>query len=138
MDTNVAADLLGCLHRAQGEFYAGGGDAELRLLLTEDIAWHVPGASPIAGDYYGLREVFDYFTRRRDLASSTMRMHPREVLVGDGDRIASVTDGTATISGVDHSWSTVGLYRITTGGRIAECWLLPLDPVAFDLAWSAS
>ncbi len=137
MDSNVAADLLGRLHRAQGEFYGGGSDAELRALLTEDIAWHVPGSSPIAGDYHGLREVFDYFTRRRDLASSTMRMHPRELMIGQGEHVASVTDGTATIGGVDHSWSTVGLYRIATGGRIAECWLLPLDPVAFDLAWSA-
>lgn len=138
MDRNVAADLLARLHRAQGAFYAGGGDAELRLLLTADIAWHVPGASAIAGDYRGLEEVFGYFTRRRDLASRTMRMHPLELLVGDGDRLASVTDGTATIGGVHHSWSTVGLYRMATSGRVAECWLLPLDPVAFDLAWSAS
>ena len=51
--------------------------------------------------------------------------------------VAAVTDGTATIGGVNHRWSTVGLYRIVQE-RIAECWLLPLNPVTFDLAWSRS
>ncbi len=137
MEHAIAASLLGRLHRTQGDFYAGGDDAGLRTLLAEDIAWHVPGASPIAGDYLGYAQVLAYFTRRRGLANSTMRMHPRELLVGDDAHIASVTDGTATIGGSEHSWSTVGLYRIADG-RIAECWLLPLDPVTFDRAWSAT
>jgi hypothetical protein len=137
VDRTAAADLLSRLHQEQGKFYAGDNDAGLRSLLTEDITWHVPGDSPIAGQYHGLDEVFAYFTRRRDLASSTMRMHLRELLIGDGDRVASLTDGTATIGGMNHSWSTVGLYR-AVNGRIAECWLLPLDPVTFDTVWSCA
>jgi hypothetical protein len=46
-----------------------------------------------------------------------------------------VTDGTATIGGVERRWSTVGLYRLRDG-RVARCWLLPLDPKAFDAIWS--
>ena len=42
--------------------------------------------------YHGLDEVFDYFRRRRDLATSTFRMHRRDVLAGDGDRIAALTE----------------------------------------------
>ncbi len=137
MEHAIAASLLGRLHRTQGAFYSGGDDAELRTLLTEDIAWHVPGRSPIAGDYQGYDQVLDYFTHRRGLANSTMQMHPRELPVGEGDYVASVTAGTATIGGAEHSWSTVGLYRITNG-RIAECWLLLLDLIAFDRAWSAT
>jgi ketosteroid isomerase-like protein len=129
--------LLARLHRAQSDFYAGGTDVDVRALFQPDIAWHVPGTSPIAGDYHGLDQVLAYFTHRRDLAHCTMTMHPRELLVGDGAHIASVTDGTATIGAIEHSWSTVGLYRVVDG-RIAECWLLPLDPVAYDLAWSTT
>ena len=77
MDRNAAADLLSRLHQQQSTFYTGGGDADLRLLLTDGIAWHVPGSSPIAGHYHGIDEVIGYFTHRRDLANSTMRMHPR-------------------------------------------------------------
>jgi len=43
---------------------------------------------------------------------------------------------TAIIAGVEHSWSTLGLYRFV-GERIAECWLFPLNPAAFDLVCRA-
>jgi len=74
--------------------------------------------------------------KRRALATSTMRIQPRELLVGDDDHIAARADGTATIDGVRHGWSTVGLYRVRDG-KIAECWLLPLDATAFDAIWQA-
>ena len=73
----------------------------------------------IAGTYKGHNEVFDYFTRRRDHAAGTLRMHPRDTLIGAGDHIGVLTDGTANIDGAECSWSTLGLYRIT-GDRIAE------------------
>lgn len=139
VDPKAAAALLDALHQAQGRFYAGGADADsvLRRLLTDDIAWHVPGRSPIAGDYHGIDEVFAYFVHRRAIATGTMRMHPRELLVGAAGHVASLTDGTATIGGVEHRWSTMGLYRVVDD-RIAECWLLPLDPVQFDRVWTAA
>jgi hypothetical protein len=62
-------------------------------------------------------------------------MHPGEVLVGDGDHVAVLTDGTAVLDGIEQQWSTVGLYRIRDG-RIAACSLLPLDPEAFDRIWA--
>jgi len=57
------------------------------------------------------------------------------VLVGH-NHIAVLTDGTAVIAGTERRWATVGLYRIEDA-RVAECWLLPLDPAAFDAIWSA-
>ncbi len=58
------------------------------------------------------------------------------MLTGDGDRVAVLTDGVAVLGGREQRWSTVGLYRLR-GPRVAGCWLLPLDPVAFDRIWSA-
>lgn len=127
--------MLARLHAAQAAFYAGEDDAAVRDVLTQDIAWHIPGENAIAGDYHGIDEVLAYFARRRDLADRTFRMHPRDILVGDGDHVAALTDGTAVIDGVDREWSTIGLYRIRDD-RVAECWLLPLDPAAFDAIWS--
>jgi uncharacterized protein len=135
MDRAAAEQLLARLHAAQAAFYAGEDDGAVRDVLTDDIAWHVPGDNAIAGDYHGIDEVVEYFTRRRDRANRSFRMHPRDILAGDGDEVAALTDGTATIDGTDHHWSTVGLYRVV-GDRVAECWLLPLDPVAFDAIWS--
>jgi ketosteroid isomerase-like protein len=135
LDRTEALELLARLHTAQSELYGGGDPAPVRALLTEDIVWSVPGHNAIAGQYRGIDEVMGYFARRRDLADRTFRMHPGDVLVGDGDHVAVLTDGTAVIGGVERRWSTVGLYRLREG-RIAACWLLPLDPQAFDSIWA--
>jgi ketosteroid isomerase-like protein len=135
MDRKEAAALLARLHEAQNRFYDGGGDGALRELLAPNVTWTVPGRNAIAGTYLGVEEVLGYFTRRRALADSTFRLHRRDVLAGDGDQVAALTDGTATIGGRERTWSTVGLYEVRDG-RIAACWLLPLDAQAFDAIWS--
>ena len=137
MDRDRALGVLRSLHEAQGAFYAGGSDDRLRELLTEDIVWRVPGDNAIAGVYEGIDAVLAYFAARRDQAAATFRMHPGDVLTGDGDHIAALTDGTATVGGRQRRWSTVGLYRLR-GDAIAACWLLPLDPAAFDRIWRAA
>jgi hypothetical protein len=136
MDRDRARALLKRLHDVQGDFYAGGAAEPLRAILAPDIGWHVPGDNAIAGDYLGIGEVLAYFARRRDLATGSFRMHPGELLIGDGDHVASLTDGTATIGGTEHHWSTVGLYRFRDDDLLAECWLLPLDSRAFDAIWT--
>jgi ketosteroid isomerase-like protein len=136
MNRDFAVDLLDRLHEAQNELYAGGSGAALQQLLAPNITWTVPGDNRIAGTYRGLGEVFGYFRRRRDLAGHTFQMKRRDVLAGEGHRLAALTDGFATIRGVDHRWSTVGLYEVV-GRQIAACWLLPLDQCAFDAIWSA-
>jgi ketosteroid isomerase-like protein len=130
-----AQRVLARLHEAQAGFYAGGPAEPLRQVLTDDILWVVPGDNAIAGEYRGIEPVLDYFARRRDLADRSFRMHPGDLLVGDGNRVAVLTDGTATIGGVEQRWSTVGLYELR-GDRVAACWLLPLDPAAFDAIWA--
>src|SRR2546430_6541506 len=112
MNRDTAIDLLDRLHEAQSEFYTGGSGAALDKLLAPNISWTVPGDNRIAGNYRGPEEVFGYFRRRRDLADCTLRMTRRDVLVGDGDRVAALTDGFATIADVEHRWSTVGLYDV--------------------------
>jgi len=135
MTRDEAQRVLARLHEAQAAFYAGGPPGPLYEVLTEDIVWVVPGRNAIAGEYRGLDAVLDYFTRRRDLADRSFRMHPGDLLVGEGDHVAVLTDGTATIDGVERRWSTVGLYRLR-GERVAACRLLPLDAAAFDAIWS--
>ena len=136
MNRGAAIDLLDRLHNAQNEFYAGGSGSTLHQLLAAEVMWTVPGDNRIAGTYRGLAEVLDYFRRRRDLAHHTFQLLLRDVLVGEGDQIAALTDGFATISNVDQRWSTVGLYHVIHQ-HITACWLFPLDPHAFDAIWSA-
>ena len=134
MQRDDALAVLSRLHSAQNHFYSGGGDAALREILSEQIAWHIPGRDAIAGTYRGIEAVLGYFTRSRHLAESTLTLHPGDVLTGDGDQIAALIGGSAVIGGHDRAWSGVGLYQITAG-RIASCHLLPLDPRDFDDIW---
>jgi len=121
-------------HARQGRFYAGGEGAPLRELLTDDVAWHVPGRSPIAGDHEGIEAVMDYFERRRALASTTFRVHVREVLAR-GDLVIQLAGGTAELGGREAEWETLGVFRVREG-RIAEGRLVPFDQYLFDELWS--
>jgi hypothetical protein len=128
------AELVAELHRRQGQMYAGGSIDPVLELLAEDIVWHVPGTSPIAGDHRGRQAVAAYFERRRELASATMRMHPGPLLA-DGDVVVQLVGGSAELGGKRVEWQTAGVYRIR-GGRMAEVWLVPLELELFDRVWS--
>ena len=136
MDRERATAFIDELHNAQQEFYAGGGAAPVRRLLDPDIVWNVPGESPIAGCYEGAEEVIAYMLRRRDLADGTFRMRRRELMIGEGEHFAALTDGSAIIDGTTREWSTVGLYRLRAE-LLAECRLIPFDQAQFDAIWGA-
>jgi YbgC/YbaW family acyl-CoA thioester hydrolase len=116
----------------QRELYGGGGLAGVGELLAEDVVWHVPGTSPIAGDYRGREAVLGYFLARRALAGGRIEIFRNDELV-NGDVVVQLADGRARLG----EWRTAGVYRVA-GGRIAEAWLVPLDLDAFDDAWGAA
>lgn len=128
------AALVAELHRRQAEMYAGGPVEPVAELLAESIVWRVPGKSPIAGEHRGVDAVLEYFAKRRELASATMKMHPGEVLA-DEEAVVQLVDGTAQLGGKEIRWRTVGVYRVE-GGRIREVWLIPLDLDLFDRIWA--
>jgi ketosteroid isomerase-like protein len=128
------ARLVETFYAVQGRFYAGENiGADLRSLLAEDVVWHVPGRSAIAGEYRGLEQVLTYFTARREIADSTFRITSRGVLA-DADRVVHFADGEAVVGGELRRWRTAGIFNINNG-LMAECWLLPFDQYQFDQIW---
>ncbi len=103
-------------------------------MLTEDVVWHVPGRSAIAGDYRGRDEVLRYFSRRRKLADATFRIDVRGVLADD-QRAVILAGGEVEQDGETLAWGTVAIFRFAED-RIAECWVVPYDQDAFDGIWS--
>jgi YbgC/YbaW family acyl-CoA thioester hydrolase len=120
----------------QREMYAGGDLAAVEELLAEDVVWHVPGTSPIAGDYRGRDAVTGYFRRRRELAGGAIRIDKAGEAHHD-EALVQLADGRAPLGGRDVVWRTAGVYRVA-GGRIAEAWLVPLDQEHFDRLWAAT
>jgi uncharacterized protein len=128
------AELIAELHRRQGRMYAGGSIDAVLELLDDDIVWHVPGTSPIAGDHRGREGVAAYFERRRRIAQATMQMHPGSLLA-EGAAVVQLVNGSAELGGERVEWQTAGVYRIAAG-RVAEVWLVPLELEVFDRLWS--
>jgi uncharacterized protein len=133
-DQHPHALLIREFHDRQNRFYAGGEQMPVSAMLTDDVTWHVPGRSAIAGDYRGREQVLRYFARRRELADATFRIDVRGVLADD-ERAVILAGGEVEYGGETFSWGTVGIFRLA-GGRIAECWVVPYDQSAFDRIWS--
>jgi acyl-CoA thioesterase FadM/ketosteroid isomerase-like protein len=120
----------------QREMYAGGDLDVVEALLAEDVVWHVPGTSPIAGDYRGREAVIGYFRRRRELAGGSITVMKSGEAHHD-EALVQLADGRASLGGERVVWRTAGVYRVA-GGRIAEAWLVPLDQEHFDRLWGAT
>src|SRR3954453_11963008 len=118
----------------QRAMYAGGEVAPVVELLAEDVVWHVPGTSPIAGDHRGRDAVVRYFTARRELAGGAMAITKHREL-GGVNVVVQLADGRTALGGEDVAWRTAGVYRVADG-RTAEAWLVPLEADAFDAAWA--
>jgi RNA 2',3'-cyclic 3'-phosphodiesterase len=133
----VAADPLSVLRRfyeAQARMYAGGGSEEVAELLSQDVVWHVPGLSGIAGEHRGVEGVLAYMDLRRRMMDYSYRVnvHGAALIAG---RVVQLAGGSAVRDGVEVTWETVGVFRVA-GGQIAECWLIPFDQQEFDRIWT--
>src|SRR5439155_3714843 len=131
-----AKAVVDAFRRAQQELYSGGDGGGLDALMADDIVWHVPGWSPIAGDHRGRDAVMDYFLSRRRLAGARLEI-TQLAEVHDAEVVVQLADGRATLGGCDATWRTAGVYRVA-GGRLAEAWLVPLDQARFDEVWGAA
>src|SRR5215203_1920893 len=80
----------------QREMYAGGELRSLEPLLADDVVWHVPGTSPIAGDYRGRDAVLGYFRVRRELAGGAMRIAKRAEAY-HAQALVQLADGSARL-----------------------------------------
>jgi uncharacterized protein len=120
----------------QRDMYAGGDLEAVAELLADDVVWHVPGTSPIAGDYRGREAVLGYFRVRRELAGGAIEISKIAEAHHD-EALVQLADGRARLGGDEVVWRTAGVYRVA-GGRVAEAWLVPLDLEHFDRVWSAT
>lgn len=126
--------VVGRFHAAQARAYAAGEMDGVAELLCDDVVWHVPGKSAIAGEHHGRHAVLDYFARRRSLTDATFRVTVHGAALIDG-RVVQLAGGRAVREGRDVTWETVGVFSVRDG-QIAECWLVPFDQQTFDRIWS--
>ena len=102
--------------------------------LAEDVRWHTPGSSKLAGNPEGREAVLAQLAKSGQLSGGTYRVELVDLLEGE-DHAAMVYRGTATREGRSLDLLHLGLYRIA-GGRVQEVWIEPLDQEAFDAFWA--
>jgi hypothetical protein len=115
--------------------FASGDIPTVLGILAEDISWHVPGRSPVSGDYAGHAGVLDFFTRCQERSGGTLKVRVDEALA-DGDRVVVLSTVSAQRSGQSWSSPEVHVWRVIAG-RAIEFREFQGDQQAEDEFWSA-
>jgi uncharacterized protein len=111
--TNDNAQLI----RDGYEAFARGDIPAVLEILGEDIAWHVPGRSPLSGDYRGHDDVLGFFRRSMELSEGTLKVALDEV-VADGDRVVAITTVSAQRNGRTLSTPEIHCWRVADGKAV--------------------
>ncbi len=118
------------LVRGGYEAFAKGDASEVLSRLADDIVWHVPGRSPIAGDYHGHEEVIGFFGKLQERTGGTFALELHDVLANDDHvvvlaRASGERNGKTGIFDVAHVWHV-------SDGKATEFWALSVDQYAGD------
>ena len=112
-------------------FNRGDIDALRSQYWAEDIRFHVPGRSPLAGDYKGVAQVLEFVGRLSEASEGTFRAEPvHDVLVNDEQAVALFTS-RAERAGKHFEDNTILVFRIRDG-KITEQRAYPADLYAWD------
>jgi len=73
----------GTIIRKAYEDFAKGDIASVFAALDSAITWHVPGHSPLSGDFTGHEQVGGFFRRTMELSQGAFSIDVRNVLTDD-------------------------------------------------------
>lgn len=115
-------------------FQRGDLDALQHQYFAEDIRYHIPGRSPIAGDYEGMAEVIQLFTRIFELSGGTFRLELHDVVAND-EHAAALLTIHAERAGKQLNDNMVQTFHIRDG-KAVEIWSHQTDLYAVDEFWA--
>lgn len=114
--------------------FSRGDMGAVRQYFAEDIRYHFPGRSPIAGDYEGVAEVLDFFRRDFEGTGGTLRVEVHDVLANDEHGVALIAV-RGEREGKQLHQNYVEVFHLRDG-RATETWIHPADLYAVDEFWS--
>jgi ketosteroid isomerase-like protein len=109
------------------------GDVERfgELLLGDDVVWHWPGRSSVAGDYRGRAAAVGLIRGFGQLTQGRLRVEPIDILEG-ADHLMAFTHVTAEKEGRQLDVVMADAMRFGADGRVEEYWTLSNDQAAVD------
>jgi len=102
----------------------------LAQLFVEDVVWHVPGMSALAGDIHGRDELWQWFDRLHEVTGGTFTLEDHDILATE-DHVVALNVMSATIDGVPVRVQMANVMHFRDG-RQQERWFHPSDMSAFD------
>jgi len=109
-----AADVV---RRAHDAFAVGDIDAVMGL-CADEITFHIPGTSPLSGEWAGRERVLEFFAKAAELSEGTLALSPDEVLA-DGERVIVLTRVHARRKERSEAFTNVHVLRVV-GGKMTE------------------
>jgi uncharacterized protein len=98
------------------------------------VVWHVPGHSPLSGDYAGPDQIGAFFQRTMELSGGAFTIDVRNVFTED-DVVVALVVVNATRNGVSASFPEVHVWRMSDG-KVTEFCEYQGDEQREDRFWS--
>ena len=107
------------------------GDMEwMNEHLHENVVWHVPGHSALAGEHRGRENVLAFFAKTVQIALPEFDIH--DILASQDHVVAIMTNRwRRTDTGDTFEDRSVQVFHLDNG-RAIEVWTLAEDPEGFD------
>ena len=122
------------IRKAYQDFAKGDIQAVLEK-FSPSIAWHVPGHSPLSGNYKGHDEVVGFFKHTMELCGGNFAIEVHHVLAEEDVVIALVTV-RAERNGRSAAFPEVHVWRLANG-KILEFREFQGDEQTEDCFWSS-
>ena len=117
-------------YRRTADAFRAGDMETLAELFDEDVVWHIPGASPLAGEVRGRDALWEWFDRLREVTDGTFTLEDHDVL-GNGDHVVALNVMSAVRDGVRVRVNMLNVMHFRDG-RQQERWFHPWDMTAWD------
>ena len=117
-------------YRRTADAFRAGDMETLRGLLDDDVVWHVPERSPLAGEVRGRDSLFRWLQRLREATDGTFSLEEHDVVAND-DHVVALSRMTAVRDGIPMTVEVVSVFHYRNGKQ-QERWLHPTDLEAWD------
>ena len=121
------------VRRGYDAFSKGDMDT-INEIFADDIVWHIPGRSPLAGDYKGKNEVFGFFGQLAERSGGTFSLDVHDIL-GNDEHVVAMTQERAERGGQSLDVHGVHVWHVRDG-KAVEFWGVTDDAYAEDDFWS--
>jgi uncharacterized protein len=102
----------------------------------DDVVFHIPGISPVAGTYRGKAEVGGFFGHMAQLSEGSQQVELLHVLTGGDHLVVSVCKAKGARKGQQYEGIAGYIFRFADG-KIVEATNLQQDQDQIDRFWSA-